>query len=77
MTLKVVYNISSHLNISFDHDVESEDLADVVGEDVVEDYRSGKLSERELMDLIWEQNKDYMTDLVHQYVEVDFKLEEN
>lgn len=77
MTLKLVYNISSHLNISFDHDVESEDLADVVGEDVVEDYRSGKLSERELMDLIWEQNKDYMADLVHQYVEVDFKLEEN
>lgn len=77
MALKLVYNISSYHNISFDHDVEVEDLADVIGEDVVADYEAGNISENDLLNRVWEENKDYINDLIHQHVEMDIRIEDS
>lgn len=77
MGLKVVYNISSFHNISFDHDIETEDLEDLVGPNLIEDYKEGKISENEMLNIIWNENKEYINDLVHQHVEIDLRLEED
>lgn len=77
MSLKIVYNISSYHNISFDHDIETEDLEDLVGANVIEDFKEGKISENDLLNIVWDDNKEYINDLLHQHVEIDLRLEED
>ncbi len=77
MSLKIVYNISSYHNISFDHDIETEDLEDLVGANIIEDFKEGKISENDLLNIVWDDNKEYINDLFHQHVEIDLRLEED
>lgn len=75
MKLNVVFTVSSLHNISFEHDVETEDVADWLGEDTVDAYFAGELTENDILDRLWAE-KDYIQEVLNRHVEIDLRLEE-
>lgn len=75
--MKIVGNVSSGLNISFDHDVYEAGLDEWLTAEQIEAFEKGEMSESDVIDLLYRNDEIYPDVMAMADLEVVLRLEED